>query len=168
MGATTNLRRALKATFIPYVVERGFVVDSRNQPHSTEFRRRAGNVVQIFSVQWEKYGAPRFAVHFGTCPAEGLSVNGTMHAPEDTLPTWLPDSGTLQPGRGAAARSWFRQDASLLQRLMGKPAVRSPSAPIDELLALFLEIEEYWSTGKVGPHIKLWSPQAHTRSSGGL
>jgi hypothetical protein len=166
MGATTDLRRALKATFIPYVVERGFVVDSRSQPRSTEFRRRVGNVVQIFSLQWEKYGTPRFAVHFGTCPAEGLSVNGTLHAPEDTLPTWLPESGTLQPGRGPASRFWFRQDASLLQRLMGKPAVRSSTAPVDELLALFPELERYWATGSVGPHLKLWNPQAHMRSPG--
>ena len=37
----------------------------------------------MFEVQWEKYGTPRFIVHFGTCPAEGLRVDGRLIAPHE-------------------------------------------------------------------------------------
>ena len=156
MGTTTELRRALKARFVPHAASRGFAVDERNQPHSTVFRRRAGVSVQMFEVRWEKYGRPRFAVHFGTCPAEGLDVNGVLHAPEDTLPTWCPDPGSFRPRRGGAGNQWFRGDATVLQRLRGSPALRDPDLVVDELLAIFPELERYWAEGEVGPHLKLW------------
>lgn len=157
MGTTTDLRRALKARFFPYVVARGFVADHRDQPTSTLFRRVAETRVHIVGVQWEKYGKPRFAVHFGTCPAEGLHFQGRFCSPEDMLPTWCPDIGSLQPRSGMSSRSWFRQDSTLLQRLVGQPALRRPDDVVDELIALFAELEDYWANGAVGPHMRLWS-----------
>jgi hypothetical protein len=155
-GSTTELRRALKARFVPYAADRGFAVDERNQPRSTVFRRRAGGEVQMFEVQWDKYGRPRFAVHFGTCPAEGLTVNGALHPPEDTLPTWCPDTGSLRRRRRGAGSLWFRQDATTLQRLLRAPALRDPEVVVDELLAAFSELERYWAEDEVGPHLRLW------------
>lgn len=156
MGRTTDLRRALKTRFFPYALDRGFVADGRRQPVSTTFRRLAGSSVQIFDVQWEKYGKPRFAVHFGTCPAGGLSVSGTLHPPGEALPTWCPDTGSLQPRDGTSTRSWFRQDATLLQRLLGRPPLRDPAEVAEEVVALFPELERYWQTGEVGRHMRRW------------
>jgi hypothetical protein len=156
MGSTTELRRALKTTFFPYAVDRGFVVDARSQPSSTVFRRRASGRVEMFEVQWEKYGAPRFVVHFGTCPAEGLRLDDAVQPPEDTRPTWCPDAGSLQPRRGLSSRSWFRQDSGLLPRLLGRPALRAPGDVVNELRELFPEIERYWANGEIGPHLRLW------------
>jgi hypothetical protein len=156
MGPTTELRRALKVRFLPYALERGFAVDRTAQPRSTVFRRRAGSRVQMFEVQWEKYGRPRFALHFGTCPAEGLHVNDVVYSADETLPGWCPDAGSLQPRNGTSSRSWFRQDSAWLQRLVGRPARRDPSEVVDELLALFQELEVYWADGVVGPHLRLW------------
>lgn len=156
MGPTTDLRRELKARFLPYAADRGFVVDRTAQPQSTVFRRRVGHDVQIFEVQWEKYGRPRFRVNFGTCPADGLRAGGTVHPPDATLPSWCPDAGTLQPRRGRTSRSWFRQDATWAERLLGKPARRDPSAVVDECLSLFQELERYWTHRQVGPHLRQW------------
>lgn len=156
MGRTTDLRRALKTRFFAYARDRGFAVDERRQPVSTLFHRRVGQSVQIFEVQWEKYGRPRFAVHFGTCPAEGLSVRGTLHPPGETFPTWCPDAGRLQPRDGTSSQSWFRQDATLLQRLLGRPPLRDPGEVVDEVVALFPELERYWQTGEVGRHMRRW------------
>jgi hypothetical protein len=157
MGSTTHLRRALKAAFFTHAAERGFAIDDSHQPHWTTFRRRVGSSVQIFEVQWDKYGRPRFVLHFGTCPAEGLNLNGTIHKPDETLPTWCPDRGTLQPRRGTGTRSWFRQDSTLLQRLLGRPPLRDPADVVRELLAAFPELERYWDNGEVGPHLRQWS-----------
>ena len=164
MGATTELRRALKERFFPYLRARGFAADLRHQPTSTVFRRRMGSGVQILGVQWEKYGKPRFVVHFGTCPAEGLPLQSGVCSPDDTLPTWCPDSGSLQPRRGVSSRAWFRQDSTLVQRLLGQPALRAPADVVDELLEIFPELERYWTTGDVGPHVRLWA----LRGAGGL
>jgi len=155
MGRTTELRRALKGTFFNEAMARGFVVDQRLQPVSTMFRRRVGGIVQIFEVQWDKYGRPRFAVHFGTCPAEGLRVGDKLFTPGETLPTWCGDVGTLEPhGR---KHGWFRQDATWLQRLVGRPPLRDPAQVIDELRTAFRELESYWEKGTVGPRIRRWA-----------
>lgn len=83
---------------------------------------------------------------------------------EVVLPTWCPDRGTLQPRRGASIRSWFRQDSTLLQRLLGKPALRQPAKVVGQLLELFPELERYWARGEVGPHLRLWPTSAEPKS----
>ena len=155
MGQTTALRNELKRVFEPLVVDRGFAIDRTNQPISTEFRRAAGASIHVFSVQWEKYGAPRFALHFGTCPSSGLKVNGKTISWESVLPTWLPVSGILSPRAGMSSRSWFRQDPSFLGKLVGREW-RSPSEVIAELITLFPEVEQYWVSGAEGPHLRIW------------
>src|SRR5690349_20706870 len=118
MGVTTALRQALKQDFFHLVEGLGFVRDTRLQPQATVYRRRAGDVVQSFELRWDKYGRPRFALQFGTCPREGLDIRGEHHDADQVLPGWCEDTGTLQPGRGAGHGAWFRQDASVLQRLL--------------------------------------------------
>ena len=156
MGTTTALRQALKRKFIPFAESRGFVVDRRDQPISTVFRRYTGKVVHIFAVQWEEYGSPRFIINFGTCPACGVVIRGESHSAENYLPSWCDDSGTLQPSRGNSSRSWFRQDHSMMHRLSLKSSLRAPEDVVEEMLALFPELEHYWSTGEVGQHMRIW------------
>lgn len=156
MGSTTALRRALKSRFHPHVAARGFAIDERLQPRSTTFRRQAGGRIHIFDLLWDKYGKPRFVVPFGTCPRSGLDVNGVTHSPADTLPSWCSDAGTLQPRRGTSTASWFRQDVSWLRRLVGHAPLRPADDVVDELLAMFPELENYWDTGAIGSHMRLW------------
>jgi hypothetical protein len=145
----------LKARFFRHAADRGFVIDERNHPRSTTFRRSRDGRVDIFEVQWDKYGKPRFAVHFGACAAEGLRINDKLFSPDETFPTWCPDAGTLQPRKGTSSRSWFRQDTRFFQRLLGRSALRDPEHVVGELLAIFPELERYWSTGEIGPHMRL-------------
>jgi hypothetical protein len=143
--------------FIPHAVDRGFVVDERHHPRWTTFRRRTEGRVQIFDVQWDKYGRPRFRINFGTCGADGLRVDGQRYPADETLASWCPDAGTLQPRRGTGAGSWFRQDAPFLHRLFGRPALRDPQQVVDQLLMLFPELERYWDGSEVGPHLRVWN-----------
>ena len=153
MGSTTQLRRALRESFFPLALTQGFTIDRRLQPQSTLFRRRRDDRVQMFAVQWDKYGRPRFALHFGTCPATGLEVGDTIHPADEVLPSWCPDAGTLRSPRGG---SWFRQDASFLERFVGRPAVRDATGVIDDLLEAFPDLDRYWGGSVRGPHLRFW------------
>jgi hypothetical protein len=159
MGPTTELRRELKARFYPFAQQIGFAADLRDEPRSAVFRRQIRDRVQLFDLQWEKYGKPRFSLNFGTCSAKGLSIQGHLHPPETVFAAWCPDAGTLQPCKGTSNRRWFRQDNRFVQRLLGQPALRNPADVVTELLRLFGELERYWSTGEVGRHMRIWDPR---------
>ena len=153
MGTTTELRREIKQRFVPFALERGFVLDQKRAPTFMEFRRESADVAHLFDIQWEKYGRPRFVVNFGTCPLEGLRVKEKTFPVSEVIASWLPDSGRLQPRKGTSASSWFRQDRPFLARLFSSTKLYPASQVVDELLRLFPELEEYWASGKVGPHV---------------
>lgn len=156
MGTTTTLRNEIKHRFIPHVVQQGYTLDMRDAPTFWLFRRQEGAGVRLFSIQWEKYGRPRFRFDFGTCPAEGLNFNGKQVDWKDMHPHWLPEVASLKPGRGSQSGLWFRQDPTLLNRMLGAPALRPASEVVDALLAMYPEVEAYWTNGATGKHIHLW------------
>jgi hypothetical protein len=156
MGNTTALRQALKAMVYPRLQAQGFVIDQRRQPVSTTFRRARGERVDLLDLQWDKYGRPRFVLHAGTCPATGLMLATGLLPAADALPTWCADAATLKPRRGTGTRAWFRQDATLPQRLLGRPRLRPPEAVVAELLALLPELGPFWDSGRAGPHLWRW------------
>lgn len=134
MGRTTELRREIRKRVIPLATASGFALSQADAPFVWEFRRTVGGDEHYFDVQWEKYGRPRFVVNF--------SSSGKF--------------GRLQPGSGTGTSSWFRQDSTLFERLLLRPALRPPSEVVDELLALFPELEEYFSEGQVGRHMVIF------------
>lgn len=85
MGKTTHLRRELKARFYPFFAARGFVLDTTHAPFSVDFRRITAGGVDVFDLQWDKSGQPRFVVNFGHCPADGVVHHGEQVAPDKVL-----------------------------------------------------------------------------------
>ena len=156
MGTTTELRRDLKARFFPHVLQGGFILDESGAPGFWRFRRKAGDGVQLFEVQWDKYGRPRFVINFGRCPFEGLRIDGKVFPPEEVLVGWLPTHGRLQPVRGSSVGSWFRQDKRLLPRLFSKEKLVPAGRVVSRLLELFPEVETWWANGSVGPHLEMF------------
>ncbi len=156
MYSTTELRREIRCRFFPTAEKDGFVLDESDAPTFWIFRRKTEQSVHIFSLQWEKYGRPRFRIDLGTCPLDGLVFSGKHFSCEDVHPHWVIDAASLVPKRGMSSRSWFRQDVPWLRRLFGSPALRAPKEVVDELLALFPEANKYWAEGTIGPHIRQW------------
>jgi hypothetical protein len=156
MGTTTALRREIKRRFIPHVEHQGFMLDEHDAPTFWLFRRAAGTSAQIFGIQWEKYGRPRFRLDFGSCPIEGMVLAGQRVDWRNMHPHWLPEVASLRPGQGILSGSWFRQDRALLRRLLGAGALRDPGEVVDELLAAYPEVEAYWENGATGKHIRRW------------
>jgi hypothetical protein len=156
LGRTTNLRRELKRRFYPLAKRRGFVIDLSGGPDSTDFRRMAQDGVDVFDIQWEKYGRPRFVVNFGKCPPHGVLHLGQVVPPEKLLSYMGPAVGRLQPGQsGSTTRSWFCQDPPLLQRALLRRPDRPATEVIDQLIELFTEMDVWFQTGEAGPHLRL-------------
>lgn len=156
MGITTELRQEIKRVFIPYVKDLGFEMDQTNAPAFLEFRRLKGDVVHIFDLQWDKYHRPRFVINFGSCPAQGMDINGRHFPFQKVCAGWTPDRGRLQPGKGGTTSSWFRQDKPFIFRFFSPDSMYSPAEVVGLLLNHFLELETYWTTGVAGPHLKIY------------
>jgi Domain of unknown function (DUF4304) len=156
MGRTTALRSEIKRVFVPHLTNKGFASDPRNSPNFLCFRRIVADQVEVFDIQWEKYGRPRFVVNFGKAPADGIvDLLGKHIEPEDVLPSHAPTRGRLAPGSGAMTGSWFRQDRPLIERLANWSSLRPPQQVISQLIELFVEVEEFWKSGAIGPHMRL-------------
>jgi hypothetical protein len=95
-------------------------------------------------------------VNFGKAPAGGVTdLLGKNIMPEDILPSHAPVQGRLTPGRGTMTGGWFRQDRPLIERLASFSSLRPPEQVISQLVTLFAEVEEFWKSGTIGPHMWL-------------
>jgi hypothetical protein len=157
MGRTTDLRRAIKRSFVPLMERKGFNTDSRDMPQFLAFRRITPEKIYVCDIQWEKYGRPRFVLNFGSCGPRGVICHGKEIIPTDVTTSATPRCGRLLPGRSPHTSSWFRQDRSLLQAVWRRSSLRSPNDVIDNLLNLFPEVEEYWNSGAVGKHVRVFN-----------
>ena len=166
MGNTTELRREIKRTFLPFAETHGFNIDRRYSPQFLEFRRVTESEMHLFDIQWEKYGKPRFVVNFGKCPADGVEFNGEMLSPDQVSPAHCSIKGRLQPGKGPMTSSWFRQDKPLLARLWSRESLYPPSQVVGELITLFPELEAYWQDGNTGSHLRIFQiPQSEKQNA---
>lgn len=152
------LKHELQTSFVPFVRSAGFEDVSRSASLFMEFRRSAEGVVHVLEIQWEKHGLPRFVINYGTCPSAGIDIHGEHFAPAEVSAGWLPNSGRLQPTRGATTGAWFRQDRWLLAKLLLRRRFRQESEVVTEAVRLFAELEAYWASGVVGKHMHAVPP----------
>jgi hypothetical protein len=153
MGKTTELRRELRRTFVPFAEQRGFTFDQRYAPQFWEFRRIRDGNLQVFDVQWARHGSPRFVVNFGVCSATEIEVHGQKLLPQSVSPAHCARGGRLQPGKGSSLRHWFRQDKIWWERLLGRQAMYAPEQVCGSLMVLFEELEAFWQSDTLGPHM---------------
>src|SRR6266852_8066855 len=155
MGRTTDLRRALKRSFVPLMEDKGFHTDSRDMPHFLAFRQVTPERIYVCDIQWEKYGRPRFVLNFGSCGPQGVVCHGKEIKPADITPSATPWSGRLMPGSPRSTSGWFRQDRRLIQGLLKGSWLRPPDEVVGDLIDLFPEVEDHWKNGTVGKHMTI-------------
>ncbi len=166
MGQTTELRRAIKRSFAPEMTRKGFVVDSRDMPQCSTFRCCTADDVRVCDIQWDKRGRPRFVVNFGSCGPKGVICHGQAVEAADVFPSQTPLAGRLGPRSASRGESWFGQDRSWLASLFLQLRFLSAEEVVAELLRLFPEVERYWSTGEVGPHLRMLPRRGYTQERG--
>lgn len=148
------LRTAVKARFLPLMVQRGFVVDRSRQPVFTTFRRQVDGRVQVCELQWDKRGSARFVVNFGEVPAHGVARQGRPVPPGEVLVFDCQPMLRLQRRRGRTLGSWFQLRRPLLRQLATLTRDDSPDAVVDALVAALPEMDAWWSTRLLGPHVQ--------------
>ncbi|WP_068829686.1 hypothetical protein [Pseudomonas sp. BMS12] len=145
------LRQHLKERLQPLLESRGFVADQPQHALFWTYRRHDGEQLHILEVQWDKYQRPRFILNYGTVPSAGLSIQDRLVPATELAASWASDAGRLQAGT-SASESWFRQDRPWWRRLLGA-APLEPQVPVQQLLACLGELEIYWHSGLLGPHM---------------
>jgi hypothetical protein len=161
MSHSQDLRQAVKARFHPFVESRGFV-RGKSTSLFTVFRRRDGESLHVFDIQWDKYGAPRFVINFGEVSLRNLRVEepelGIHHCEK---------LGRLTRKKGPYLRSWFQLRKPWLEAIASLQRQYEPEEVVDQLLAFFPEVEAWWSDQAEGPHLNFLprtgseAPQVH-------
>jgi hypothetical protein len=151
MGTTTELRQEVKSRFVPFMAERGFMLDMRDAPTFFLFRKVTPEQIYFCDIQWEKYGRPRFRVSFGCCePNGGFTHNNQPIPPDRMMANWCKIYGSSHKP------DWFRQDRPWWQFLYTSQKLYPANLLVDNVMMWFSEVESYFETGAVGSHIKIW------------
>src|SRR5216683_954172 len=140
MGRTTDLRRAIKRSFVPLMEGKGFRTDSRDMPHFLASRRVTPERIDVCDIQWEKYGRPRFVLNFGSCGPQGVISHGKEVEPADITASATPWFGRLKPGPSTSTSSWFRQDRGLIESFWKGSSLKPPDEVVRNLIDLFPEV----------------------------
>ena len=142
------LREALKVRFYPYAESRGFVRDKSSHPHFTTFRRAHGAQIQVFDVQWDKYGRPLFVVNFGEADVHELAIE------TDKVETQhCKDMYRLQRKRGGSLTCWFQLSKPWIEVFRSGRLKYRPEEVVNQLVAYFPEVEAWWAEKSEGPHV---------------
>ena len=156
IAARKQLKIALETYLIPVFTQAGFSGPSVLTGHSLcyDFRRREGDNYKFLTIQFEKYGGPKFRVNFSEATLAELQErrrlfdeqSGPISRDVLTEP-WGSLRGHLHPSRWPYFKlfTWFSMGKdSTLERVSNRA------------VALYPEIETWWRDRIVGSH--LWIP----------
>ena len=155
MSRATPLREAVKASFYPFALERGFVREKATSLF-VPFRRMTGSKVHVFDIQWDKSHRPRFVVNFGEAPSTGAEFFGEHISAGLLNPAQCPVHGRLQRWRGGTMRTWFQTSKPWAETMRTLKWAHTPEEVAAELIASFAELESWWETKQEGPHVNIW------------
>jgi hypothetical protein len=102
-----------------------------------------------------KIRASPFCGKFRQMQRRRRRFRGNRIKPEDIVPYNGLCWGRLSPGSGRTTRGWFRQDRPLIERMTCWSHSYTPEEVVSLLTALFAEVEEFWASGRLGPHVRL-------------
>jgi hypothetical protein len=142
---------------IPFLLERGFAQhslsneDAKNRELRVGFpfgymKRRNGALLELVEVQLDKHGMPKFVLNFGAVPPEGIVLPWVRLSQEDATVSALPDG--LRLYRRPRLLVWFA--LPWLPTNRQRRAVKA----VDRAIALYPEMEAWFSTRSMGPHLR--------------
>lgn len=133
------LRDAIKLKFYPFAEGAGFERISGRGGQFVNFRREVGDVVQIFDIQWGKYGRDFFVINFRKCLVG-----------EDEEACKLC---RLQGRTSGSMSNWFTLRRPVLDAIVSWRLKYTAYEVVEQLVGWFQEVEAWWASGELGPHI---------------
>jgi hypothetical protein len=133
------LREAVKRSFYPFAQQAGFEQLKGGGANFTNFRRRSGDIVDVFEIQWDKYARPYFVINFGQC---------TVHEEQNSHKPCR-----LQRKRGGSMSNWFNQRKPLWEAIRTGRLRYTPDEVVNQLIAWFPEVEAWWASRAEGEHV---------------
>lgn len=148
------LLAALKQRLIPLLTSSGFVIHplSSDERSSAEMRgafplgymkRRSGEDLQLLEVQFHR---DRFVLNLGVVPPTGVDLPWGHFAQEDVSTGGLCESCRLY------SRPRFMRWFALLR--FGGDRRQRAAKTVDRLLVLYPEVEAWFATRALGPHLR--------------
>jgi hypothetical protein len=128
------------------------------QPFGRFGRIRDGQY-QLLEIQLDKHRKPRFVPNVAIIPPEGTDVPWRHFAQDEAPITSAREAYRVHPSRNPGPLApWFGIP------LIGLPLDTEARArkAVDEAVELLPEIEEWFATRKVGPHMRKLGYAAHT------
>ena len=153
------LLRILRERLISILMERGFeqIALSKEEKRSREvnfsfpfgyMRRAKGADLELLEIQLDKHGAARFVLNFGIVSPEGADVPWKHFEQNEARVSALPEWYRLHSCRGCMkwfSPSWITLSSDEISRI---------TKAVDHAVALFPEIECWFATRTVGPHMR--------------
>jgi hypothetical protein len=154
LNKSAPLRAELKASLWPFLKGAGFVRD-KSTSLFTPFRRHTTDMIHVCEIQWDKSYRPKFVLNFGEVPVSRLS----------SIPTRDIESGELINHSDHLLRlksrhvmlgsmgSWYEPGKPLWKKISTLRWNYSPAQVVAMVIDHFEEVEEWWRTKRIGPHI---------------
>jgi hypothetical protein len=154
VSRSSALRQAIEEKFYPFAQGRGFIRGKASSMF-TPFHRLRGPTVQVFDIQWEKYGRPCFVVNFGEAPSGGAVFDGQLVPADKLQPAQCRLNGRLQRWRGGSLRTWFQLSKPWSETLRTLRWTYTPDEVVAQLIRSFAELEAWWETKHAGRHVHM-------------
>jgi hypothetical protein len=164
------LMQAIEERLVPAIRQLGFeqvplTEEERRSPEERtafpfgRFRRIKDSEYHLLEIQFDKRSKPRFVLNVAVIPPEGTDVPWRHFAQDEAPITSARDAYRVHPGRNPGPLAgWF-----------GIPTIGLPldtearaRKAVDEAVALLPEIEEWFATRTVGPHMRKFGYAAHS------
>jgi hypothetical protein len=166
------LLQAVERRLLPFFRRNGFE-QSNNRSYDEgildasfplgDMRRRKGLDVEVIEIQFDKDGKAKFALNFGVIPEGGIKLPWKNISQECAQICDAPVYYRLYPRHGSMV--WF--PGLKFEWLRNAELVAERA--IDKVIALYSEVEDWFSVGQVGRHVQrtgypLNLPSSHPRA----
>ena len=151
------MRDAAKEKLIPYLASLGFThhgsldTDGKSPEIKRSFpfgalKREVGQSFQIVELQFHKYDSNKLVINFGVVPPEGVTLPWGHYAQDQVTAGSIP--GSYRLFSNARFMRWFSVGWFAVDKKKGA------QKEIDRVIDLFAEVEAWFASGKVGPHMR--------------
>jgi len=158
VGRRGSLLQAVERRLLPFFVAQGFERRAKRSGSLSredavafpfgDLRRSRGVDLEVVEIQFDKNARARFAINFGVLKSEGIDLPWKHLTQSEAQICDSPEYYRLYPHQGST--TWF--PGTWFQALRNADA--SANEAVDNAIALYPALDQWFTTGQTGPHIR--------------